>query len=106
MGFVASQISNMMINKIKQNNPKVTPYLNEIQGGANPSNVLRKAIQNGAITKQQWIQAKPMLQRFGSGLGVNVSQDDLNALDKEFNTNNNKVINNSNQKQNNGGFRF
>lgn len=105
MGFVASQISNMMVNKIKQNNPKITPYLNEIQNGGNPNEVLRKAIQNGAITKQQWMQAKPMLQRFGSGLGVNVSQQDLNALDNEFNVNNN-VINNSMPKQNNGGFRF
>lgn len=105
MGFVASQISNMMVNKIKQNNPKITPYLNEIQNGGNPNEVLRKAIQNGAITKQQWMQAKPMLQRFGSGLGVNVSQQDLNALDNEFNGNNN-VINNSMPKQNNGGFRF
>lgn len=105
MGFVASQISNMMVNKIKQNNPRITPYLNEIQSGANPTEVLRKAIQSGAITKQQWMQAKPMLQRFGSGLGVNVSQQDLNALDNEFNSNNN-AINNSMPKQNNGGFRF
>lgn len=99
MSFVANQISNMMINTIKKNNPKMTPYLNELANGGDANAVLRKAIQSGAISKQQWLQAKPMLQRFGSQMGVKVSQDDLNALDKEFNkggtTNNN-----------NGGFRF
>ena len=105
MSFVANQITNMMVNKIKQNNPKITPYLNEIQSGGDPNEVLRKAIQNGAITRQQWEQAKPMLSRFGSNFGVKVSQEDLNALDKEFNVNN-RIINNFPPKQNNGGFRF
>lgn len=100
MGFVSSQITNMMINKIKQNNPRITPYLNEIQNGGNPNEVLRKAIQNGAITKQQWEQAKPMLSRFGGNLGVKVSNEDIMALDKEFNSITIKSNNN------NGGFRF
>lgn len=101
MGFVASQISNMMINTIKKNNPKMTPYLNELSSGGNANEVLRKAIQNGAISKQQWLQAKPMLQRFGSQMGIKVSQEDLNTLDKEFNKGGNIPQNN-----NNGGFRF
>ena len=100
MGFVASQISNMMMSKIKQNNPKLTPYLNELTNGKDANVVLRNAIQNGAITKQQWMQAKPMLQKFGSQMGIKVSQEDLNALDKEFNN----VA--SSFGGNNSGFRF
>ena len=100
MGFVASQRSNMMINKIKQNNPKMTPYLNELTSGGDANVVLRNAIQNGAISKQQWIQAKPMLQKFGSQMGIKVSQQDLDALDKEFNKNSTYKNNTT------GGFRF
>lgn len=100
MGFVSNQITNMMISKIKQNNPRITPYLDEIQNGGNPNEVLRKAIRNGAITKQQWLQAKPMLSRFGGNLGVNVSNEDIMALDKEFNS---SIIKSN---DNNGGFRF
>ena len=98
MGFVANQISNMMVSKIKQNNPKMTPYLNELSNGKDANVVLRNAIRNGAITKQQWLQAKPMLQKFGGQMGIKVSQEDLNALDKEFGS----VSSNSN----NSGFRF
>lgn len=101
MGFVANQISNMMINKIKQNNPKMTPYLNDLANGGDANEVLRKAIQSGAISKQQWLQAKPMLQRFGSQMGIKVSQEDLNALDKEFNKNATYKSSNTT-----GGFRF
>lgn len=100
MGFVANQISNMMINTIKKNNPKMTPYLNELTNGGDANTVLRNAIQNGAISKQQWIQAKPMLQKFGNQMGIKVSQQDLEALDKEFNKNSTYKNNTT------GGFRF
>lgn len=77
----------MMVNKIKQNNPQVSNYLDEIQRGGNPNEVLSRAIKNGAITKAQFQQAKPLLQRYGSQMGINISQQDLNALESQFNTN-------------------
>jgi hemoglobin-like flavoprotein len=94
MSFLGNQIVNMMVNKIKANNPRLTPYLDEIQNNGNPSEVLRKAIQNGAITRQQWNQAKPLLNKYGTQMGINVSPEDINNIEQAFNTptqNNNPI---------------
>lgn len=98
MSFVANQIINMMINRIKQNNPKITPYINDIMNGGNSNEILKKAINEGAISRQQWNSAKPLLQKYGKQIGINITSNDLNSLENEFN--------NINQKNNNGGFRF
>ncbi len=98
MSFVANQIINMMINRIKQNNPKMTPYINDIMNGGNSNEILKKAINEGAISRKQWNSAKPLLQKYGKQIGINITNNDLNSLENEFN--------NINQKNNNGGFRF
>ena len=41
---LGNQIVNMMINKIKHNNPKMSRYIDEIQSGGNTSEILQKAI--------------------------------------------------------------
>ena len=101
MSFLGNQLVNMMVGKIKANNPKLTPYIDNIQNGGNPTEILQKAITDGVITKQQWNQAKPLLTKFGSQMGINVSLEDINNIEQTFNkpTNNN---NNSIHK----GFRF
>ena len=83
-------------------------YLDELQGGANPNQVLGEAIQNGAITKQQFLQVKPMLQRYGKQMGINISQEQLNALESQFNGSNGQNRNGGGYvpPQNNNGFRF
>ena len=64
MSFIGNQLINMMTNKIKQNNPKIAPYLDEIQDGGNTTVILQKAINNGDITRQQWQQVKPFFLKF------------------------------------------
>ena len=54
MSFVGNQIVNFMVSKIKQNNPKMAPYINELMSGGNSQQVLIKAINDGAINRQQW----------------------------------------------------
>jgi hypothetical protein len=100
MSFLGNQLVNMMVNKIKANNPKLTPYLEEIQHNGNATEVLQKAIQNGVITRQQWNQAKPLLNKFGTQMGINVSPQDINNIEQAFNspTQNNNTIHK--------GFRF
>lgn len=100
MSFFGNQLINIMVNKIKQNNPKLSPYLDEIQNGGNTSEILQRAIQNGDITKQQWYQAKPLLTKYGQQANINVTQQDIQAIDDAFN----KSV--SNNTQNNNGFRF
>lgn len=99
MGFVANQMVNFMVSQITKNNPKMAPYLNEIQSGADPNAVLSRAIQNGAITRQQFAQAKPMLSRYGKQMGINVSQQDIQSLEQQFNRG-------PQQPQTKTGFRF
>ena len=86
MSFLGNQIINMMINKIKANNPKLTPYIDEIQRGGNTTEILQKAIANGVISKQQWNQAKPLLNKYGTQMGINVSPEDINNIEQAFNT--------------------
>ena len=101
MSFIGNQLINMMTNKIKQNNHKIAPYLDEIQGGGNTTEILQKAINNGDITRQQWQQAKPFLVKFGKQYGVNVSDSDVQAIENSFNQ---RKTNDS--FSNNNGFRF
>ena len=101
MSFFGNQIINMMIEKIKQNNPKMSPYLDEIQNGGNTGQILQRAIQNGDITRQQWLQAKPLLVKYGQQVGINVSHEDLQTIENSFN---NSSKNNNNINSN--GFRF
>lgn len=102
MSFFGNQIINMMINKIKQNNPRMTPYLDEIQNGGNTGEILQKAIQDGAINRQQWNQVKPMLTKYGKQYGINVSEQDVHQIEQAFNKKNQNVGFNNN----NNGFRF
>lgn len=85
MSFLGNQLASMMVNKIKVNNPKLTPYLDEIQNGGNTTEILEKAIKNNVISKTQWNQAKPLLAKYGKQMGVSVSQEDIEKLDKAFN---------------------
>ena len=80
MGIIGDQIINMMINRIKQNNPKIALYIDEMQNGANSQEVLKKAINNGDITRQQWNNAKPLLQKYGKQVGINISNDDVQNM--------------------------
>lgn len=86
MSFFGNQIINMMVNKIKQNSPKMSPYLDEIQNGGNTSEILQRAIQNGDITKQQWLQAKPLLIKYGQQVGINVNEQDVHTIESSFNS--------------------
>lgn len=103
MGFVSNQIINMMMSKIRQNNPKMGKYLDEIQRGGNANQILGEAIKNGDITKSQFNTAKPLLQRYGGQLGINIQENDLRSLESLFDSNNS---NSYQQRNNNGGFRF
>ena len=96
MSYFGNQIINMMVNKIKQNNPKMSRYIDEIQNGGNTSEILQRAIQNGDITRQQWMQVKPMLVKYGQQAGINVSQDDIHTIENAF----------MNGNTHNNGFRF
>ena len=91
MGFIGNQIINMMMTKIRQNNPKMGKYLDEIQRGGND------------ITKSQFNTAKPLLQRYGGQIGINIQESDLRSLESLFDSNNNNYYQ---QRNNNGGFRF
>lgn len=104
MGIIGNQIINMMINRIKQNNPKIAVYIDEMQNGANSQEVLKKAINNGDITRQQWNNAKPLLQKYGNQVGINISNDDVQNIEKEFSNVNNNFNKNRNNK--NIDFRF
>lgn len=104
MSYFGNQIINMMINKIKQNNPKISPYLDEIQNGGNTSEILQRAIHNGDITRQQWMQAKPLLIKYGQQVGINVSEQDIHAIESSFNHQNKNNYNNNISSSN--GFRF
>lgn len=104
MGIIGDQIINMMINRIKQNNPKIALYIDEMQNGANSQEVLKKAINNGDITRQQWNNAKPLLQKYGKQVGINISNDDVQNIEKEFSNVNNNF--NKNRGNKNNGFRF
>lgn len=104
MGIIGNQIINMMINRIKQNNPKISSYIDELQNGANSQEVLKKAINNGDITRQQWNNAKPLLQKYGKQVGINISNDDVQNIEKEFRNVNNNF--NKNRGNKNNGFRF
>ena len=104
MGIIGDQIINMMINRIKQNNPKIALYIDEMQNGANSQEVLKKAINNGDITRQQWNNAKPLLQKYGKQVGINISNDDVQNIDNEFRNVNNNF--NKNRNNNNNVFRF
>lgn len=95
MSFVANQMIGMMVNRIKQNNPKMGRYIDEIQRGGNANQVLGEAIRNGDITRTQFEQAKPLLRRYGSQMGINIQDNDLQALESLFGAN-----------RNNTGFRF
>lgn len=101
MSFLGNQIINMMINKIKSNNPKLTPYIEEIQRGGNTTEILQKAISNGVISRQQWNQAKPLLTKYSTQLGMNISSEDINSIEQVFNTQSNNI-----NYPNNTGFRF
>ena len=101
MGFLSNQLINMMVEKIKHNNPKMSPYINELQNGGNTTEILQKAIHNGDITKQQWLQAKPLLTKYGQQVGINVSDSDIQTIESYFSNHNN----NSNS-INSNGFRF
>ncbi len=92
------------INRIKQNNPKIALYIDEMQNGANSQEVLKKAINNGDITRQQWNNAKPLLQKYGKQVGINISNDDVQNIEKEFSNVNNNFNKNRNNK--NIDFRF
>ena len=105
MGIIGDQIINMMINRIKQNNPKIALYIDEMQNGANSQEVLKKAINNGDITRQQWNNAKPLLQKYGKQVGINISNDDVQTIENEFRTVNNNFNKNRNN-NNNNVFRF
>lgn len=85
MSFLGNQLASMMVNKIKANNPKLSPYLDEIQSGGNTKEILEKAIKNGVISRSQWNQAKPLLAKYGKQMGVNVTQEDINNIEKAFN---------------------
>ena len=104
MGIIGDQIINMMINRIKQNNPKIAVYIDEMQNGANSQEVLKKAINNGDITRQQWNNAKPLLQKYGKQVGINISNDDVQNIEKELRNVNNNF--NKNRNNNNNVFRF
>ena len=107
MGFVSNQIVGMMVNKIKQNNPKMGKYLDEIQRGGNANQILGEAIKNGDINKMQFESAKTLLQRYGKQMGINIQEGDLRALESLFDTNNGNSSGYDNyQNKNNGGFRF
>ena len=54
MSFVANQMIGMMVNRIKQNNPRIAKYIDEIQRGGNANQILSKAITNGDITRTQF----------------------------------------------------
>ena len=103
MGFIGNQIINMMMTKIRQNNPKMGKYLDEIQRGGNANQILGEAIKNGDITKSQFNTAKPLLQRYGGQIGINIQENDLRSLESLFDNNNN---NSYQQRNTNGGFRF
>lgn len=95
MGFFGNQLINMMISKIKKNNPKITPYLDDIQNGGNTTEILQRAIRNGDITKSQWSQVKPFISKFGSQYGIQVSDEDIKKIENSFNikqTNNNNFF--------------
>ena len=94
-----------MVNKIKQTNPQMSNYLNELQRGGNPNEVLGQAIRNGAITKVQFQQARPLLQRYGSQMGIHITEQDLNALESQFSQTNTSQRNNY-INGNKTGFRF
>ena len=102
MGFISNQIINMMMTKIRQNNPKMGKYLDEIQRGGNANQILGEAIKNGDITKSQFNTAKPLLQRYGGQIGINIQDNDLRSLESLFDNNNNSYQ----QRNTNGGFRF
>lgn len=95
MSFIANQMIGMMVNRIKQNNPKMGRYIDEIQRGGNTNQVLGEAIRNGDITRTQFEQAKPLLRRYGSQMGINIQDSDLQALESLFGANRNST-----------GFRF
>ena len=103
MSFFGNQIINMMIGKIKQNNPKMSHYLDEIQNGGNTSEILQRAINNGDITRQQWMQAKPLLVKYGQQVGIQVNEQDIHAIESSFNHQNKNNYNNINSSN---GFRF
>ena len=102
MGFIGNQIMNMMMTKIRQNNPKMEKYLDEIQRGSNANQILGEAIKNGDITKSQFNTATPLLQRYGGQIGINIQENDLRSLESLFDNNNNSYQ----QRNTNGGFRF
>lgn len=102
MGFISNQIINMMMSKIRQNNPKMGKYLDEIQRGGDANQILGEAIKNGDITKSQFNTAKPLLQRYGGQIGINIQESDLRSLENLFDNNNNSYQ----QRNTNGGFRF
>ena len=107
MSFVGNQIVNFMVSKIKQNNPKMAPYINELMSGGNSQQVLIKAINDGAINRQEWNSAKPLLKRYGSQMNINITDNDINEIESAFNNNNNSGSNiNGGSSNNNGGFRF
>lgn len=84
MNFLGNQIVNMMINKIKHNNPRMSHYIDEIQSGGDTSEILQKAIHNGDITRQQWMQVKPMLVQYGKQAGISVNQEDIHTIESAF----------------------
>ena len=75
-----------------------------MQNGANSQEVLKKAINNGDITRQQWNNAKPLLQKYGKQVGINISNDDVQNIENEFRNVNNNF--NKNRGNKNNGFRF
>lgn len=105
MSFVANQIINMMVNKIKQNNPRIIPYINELMNGGNSQQILKKAINDGAINRQQWNNAKPLLKRYGNQMNINITDNDIYEIESAFNNVNNNN-NNNNYYNNQNGFRF
>ena len=94
----------MMVKSINRNNPKLAPYINEIQAGGNTNQILQKAIREGAISRSQWQQAKPMLLKYGKQMNINVSQQDIEQIESVFNSNNGGYVNS--QTNNKSGFRF
>lgn len=82
-------------------------YLDEIQRGGNANQILGEAIKNGDINKMQFQSAKPLLQRFGKQMGINIQENDLRSLESLFDTNNGNLGSYGNyQNKNNGDFRF
>ena len=79
------QAKELMLNELAKKRPDIANNLRMLmQSGARPQDALRQAIAKGQITKKDFDNMKTLLASYGRFLPFNISQQDLQEVEKEF----------------------